>query len=161
MQISRAAVRLRLPCRRVGLASRRSCTQKSPLASATYALCAAFWPKELREKTPICPYYLASQVSTGSFLFFYFLWAISTKQKIFFLSRSNTVGDRASRRLDESRGAAEEAGGSPTAPARRRRATQSHTGPLRTGHGRELHHPITLPADDGGQRIQPSFISDA
>lgn len=94
------------------------------------------------------------------FIYFFFLWATSTKQKIFF-SRSNTGGDGASRRLDGSRGAAEEAGGSPTAPARCRRAAQSYTGPLRTGHGRELHHPVTLPADEGGRRIPPSFISGA
>lgn len=150
MQISRAAARPRLPCRHLGLASRRSCTQKSPLASATYALCAAFWPKELREKIPICPYCLASQVSTGSFLFF---GTYSGEIKSL-PPPSSTVGDRASRRLDESRGAAEEAGGSPTAPARCWRATQSNTGPLRTRHGRQLHHPITLPARDGRRRSQ-------
>lgn len=158
MQISRAAARPLLPCRQPGLASPRSCTQKLPRASATCVLCAAFWPKELREKTPICPYYLASHVSAGSVFVDY-----TTHKKCDFIHLfypSSPVGDTASRRLDESRGAAEEAGWSPTAPARCGGLAQSNTGPLRPGHGRELHHPVTTPARDGRWRHQPSFIPE-
>lgn len=91
---------------------------------------------------------------TGKHWFFFLFWHLQRGKKTLSLPPSSTVGDRASRRLDESRGAAEEAGGSPTAPARCWRATQSNTGPLRTGHGRQLHHPITLPARDGRRRSQ-------
>lgn len=87
----------------------------------------------------------------------------STKKKsdlFIFFHPSSPGGDTASRRLDESRGAAEETGWSPTAPARCGGVTQSNTGPLRAGYGRELHHPITTPASDGRWRRQPSFIPE-
>lgn len=96
-----------------------------------------------------------------------FLLTIAPKKKksdiflLFFFNYPSSPVDTASRRLDESRGAAEEAGWSPTAPARCGGVTQSNPGPLRAGHGRELHHPITQcqqVMEDGG--IKPaSFLS--